>query len=116
MKKETSNKQGWWEGAKVSSGNSEMWDFEKNPEFYGKILEFGENEGKFGISKFMRCQDTEGNSWTVFMPTVLESKIANLQAKVGEEVGIKYLGVPHGKRYKDFLVGIREPLDRDIPI
>jgi len=113
-KQKDTSKQGWWEKAKTSSGNSEAWDFEKDLEFYGKILEFGENEGKFGISKFFRAQDNEGKIWTIFMPTVLASKIANLEAKVGEEVGIKYLGVPHGKRYKDFMVGIKEPLE--IPI
>lgn len=60
----------------------------------------------FGPGKTLSIKRQNGETETVFLSGVLENQIERAGGfKTGDRVFIKYLGIPAGKRYKNYAVG-----------
>lgn len=100
---------------------SESWrpadpkDFPDHPQqLVGKIVEIEEIQGDYGMYPLLYIQDDDGNEWkwSVF-GGVAQGRLAKLQPKVGDRIGVRYLGEKpsknfQGKNYRDWKI-IVEP-------
>lgn len=80
-------------------------DFGKNPVVEGEIVSFGkvpgltDDEGREYVGLYVQL-DTENGVETVWMTTVVKSKIESLGAAIGDWVGIKQLEVVKSSKTK----------------
>jgi hypothetical protein len=80
----------------------------------GTIVEIEEVEGDYGLYPLIHLRDDAGNEWrwSVF-GGVAQGRIAKLEPKVGDKLGVKYLGDKpsrnfEGKKYRDWKI-VLEP-------
>jgi hypothetical protein len=91
------------------------WNPKKEGEFItGKIKAFRAVTSRYGDGEVMEIVDDETKELTsVFLSTVIRSAREKQDLKVGERVGVKYLGEVSGENseYKDFIITVdrKEP-------
>jgi len=91
--------------AEKSAGS--IWKPEPGDCFAGIIVNVRPVPGKFGEQNALDIKSEEdGCIYTVFLKTVLENELKRQNAEIGDEVGIKYLGLT--KNYHDYVVKVRK--------
>lgn len=96
------------EDAKGSSGNA--WKPDAGETLFGKVLSIRRvANSKYGQDQRVASiqEEDTGKTVLVFLSTVLESQFSANNIAEGDRVGIKYLGTPEGKQYKDYVVMVQ---------
>jgi hypothetical protein len=87
------------------------WKPEVGDELEGTVLEVDEYEGDHGPYPVVLVGTDDGKKVTVYgSRSVLMSKLAKKRPRVGDRIGIKYLGYPEGKSYHNYNVEV-DPVD-----
>lgn len=113
------------ERARKDDGSSKWWQPENEGDMVGGALRGVKRiKGKFGEVLTLKIEQKNGEIILVSCGKVIEQEIKEQGAKVGDNIAIKYLGKPDGKRYKAFVVHIehtgdeskhQEEEDEDVP-
>lgn len=89
------------------------WRPEPGEQLVGTIVEISSATGDFGEYPLLVVEKTDGTGDVAVhcFHTVLKSEVAAKRPSEGDKIGIKYLGIPTGKKYESY----RVVLDRQTP-
>ena len=77
------------------------WKPEEGDSLTGRVIDVEQMENEYGIHPVLTIVTDGGRevTWHVF-GTVAQKEVARQRPKVGDGIGVKYLGQPEGKAYK----------------
>jgi len=82
----------------------EVWTPKVGDKLIGEVVAVREPNTRVGQRRVYEIQDKNGKKYSVWETKVISSEFSNRGITVGSKVGIKYLGIPKGKRYHSFKV------------
>jgi hypothetical protein len=87
----------------LEKSRGKAWDPKVGEAVAGKVVEVKLVSLKFGERTLLAIEaEGTGERIDVWCPVVLERQLHDLGVKVGDSIGVKYLGIPEGKKYKDY--------------
>ncbi len=76
----------------------------------GEIVDLSEYDGGYGPYPIVTVKQDDGETLSVHaIHTVLKGELAEHRPKVGDRIGIKYRGMPEGKKYESYKVMFESP-------
>lgn len=77
------------------------WKPEEGDSLTGRVIDIEQVENEYGVYPALTVLTDDGQekTWHAFT-TVARSEVAKRRPKVGDSIGVKYLGQPTGKSYK----------------
>lgn len=102
---------------RLNSESAPGWRPEPGEQLVGTIVEIGTAHGDYGEYPLLVVERTDGTDVSVHaFHTVLKSELASKRPTEGDVIGIKYLGIPAGKKYESYKVVLERntrPADTD---
>lgn len=87
--------------------DSTGWKPNVGDKLVGTVVEVSERDGDYGSYPLVVLETDSGELIAVHaFHTVLKSELARLKPSEGDRLGVKYLGVPPGKRYESYKVAV----------
>lgn len=81
------------------------WRPEPGEKLTGVIVDISEGSSDYGTYPLLEVQADDGRVVSVHaFHTVLKNELASKKPNVGDRIGIKYVGIPAGKRYETYRV------------
>ncbi len=95
----------------------EKWAHEENDKLLGEVVEVGTYEGEYGACSTYTIRAEHGSTEEGGKPipegaemilyasrTVLRNKLDSIRPRVGDRLGVKYLGIPDGREYHNYRI------------
>ena len=91
----------------------QAWEPKDNEKIIGILVGKSENVGKYGSTAYRLRKAEDNEIVTVWGSAVLDKKMVEQDAQMGDTIGIKFLGKKTGKdnktTYKDYTVLVEKP-------
>jgi len=90
---------------------AQAWRFDQDgPVIVGHVESFGAFDAGWGEYPIVTLRLADGTKRSVHCQReVLSHELAKVRPRIGERVGIKWLGVPDGKKYHRYIVKVDRP-------
>ena len=82
----------------------DTWNPEVGDKLIGKVTGIREPMTSVGQRKVAEITTEDGKTYSVWMRRVIEEEFKRKNIDVGTKIGIKYLGIPEGKRYHNYKI------------
>lgn len=82
----------------------ETWQPKIGEKLICRVVAIREPMTSVGQRKVLEVETANGKKYTIWMRKVIESEIENKGIKVGDLIGMKYMGIPKGKRYHSYKI------------
>jgi hypothetical protein len=95
---------------------AKAWRFDVDgPVIVGHVVSFGEFDAGWGPYPIATVRLADGSERSVHCQReVLSRELAKVRPRIGERIGIKWLGQPEGKRYHRYIVRVDRPEDETL--
>jgi hypothetical protein len=95
----------------IADDYAKAWRFDQDgPLIVGHVIGFGEFDAGWGPYPIITLRQADGGERSVHCQReVLARELAKARPRIGERIGIKWLGQPDGKSYHRYVVRIDRP-------
>lgn len=97
---------------RLEQGFAPGWRPEAGDQIVGTIVDISEGEGDYGPYPIVTIETADGDLAVHAFHTVLRKELAAKRPVEGDRVGIKYLGIPAGKKYEAYRVALERATPR----